>query len=254
MRSRLAILLATVVLGSASAAHAGLFDDDEARARLDAMRKEVDEHFARIDTAAATTTRNQIDLSNQIEQIKADLAKLRGQIEVLGYEVESAQKRQKDFYLDLDGRLRKIEAVAAAKDAAPAENAAAAAPADPAAEMRDFENALTHFKSARYKEALAAFDTFIKDNPKSTLLPSATFWAASSHYQLRAYAKAAELFGKVAATWPADPKAADAMLGQANSLQEAGDAKEAKKVLEQLLARYPNSSAAQAARPRLKKK
>ena len=160
MKPRLAILLATVVLGSASAAHAGLFDDVEARARLDAMRKEVDEHFARIDTASATTTRNQIDLSNQIEQIKADIAKLRGQIEVLGYEVESAQKRQKDFYLDLDGRLRKIEAVAAAKDAAPAENAATAASADPATEMRDFENALTHFKSARYKEALAAFDAF----------------------------------------------------------------------------------------------
>lgn len=252
MKSGRAFLLAVLVWSGAPAVHAGLFDDDEARARLDALRKEVGEHFAQIDAASATTTRNQLDLSNQIEQIKADLAKLRGQIEVLGYEVENAQKRQKDFYLDLDGRLRKIE-TAASKDAA-AENAPPAAPADPAAEMRDFEAALTFFKGARYKEALGAFDAFIKDNPKSTLLASAHFWEASAHYQLRAYAKAAELFGKVSATWPADPKAADAMLGQANSLQEAGDAKEARKVLEQLVARYPSSGAAQAARPRLKKK
>ena len=167
--------------------------------------------------------------------------------------MEGAQKRQKDFYIDLDGRLRKLENTTA-NEAATGSAASEVAPADPAAEMRDYETALTYFKSVRYKEALVAFESFIKNNPKSGMLPSAHFWEASAHYQLHAYDKAAELFGKLAATWPADAKAPDALLGLASSQQEAGDAKAAKKTLEQLVARYPNSSAAQTAKQRLKKK
>jgi hypothetical protein len=45
-----------------------------------------------------------VDFANQIEAVKADIAKLRGQIEVLTYELEATQKRQKDFYVDLDNR------------------------------------------------------------------------------------------------------------------------------------------------------
>lgn len=255
MKRGLTILLAAAACGGAlmvQSAHAGLFDDDEARARLETLRKETAEHFTQIDGASATTTHNQIELTNQIEQVKAELAKLRGQIEVLNYELEAAQKRQKDFYVDLDGRLRKLE-TAAAEEAA-AEAAPEAAPADPAAEMRDYEIALTYFKSARYKDALLAFENFIKSYAGSNLLPSAHFWAASANYQLHDYARAAALFGKLVATWPADAKAPDGLLGQANSQQEAGDAKGAKKTLEQLVAQYPNSGAAQTARQRLKKK
>lgn len=84
--------------------------------------------------------------------------------------------------------------------------------------------------------------------------PRAHYWAASAHYQLRAYAKAAELFGKVQASWPADAKAPDALLGQANSYREAGDAKAARRVLELLAGKYPNSTAGQTARARLQAK
>jgi len=58
-------------------------------------------------------TRSQLELANQIEQAKADMAKLRGQIEVVSYELEASQKRQKDFYVDLDNRLRKLETTSA---------------------------------------------------------------------------------------------------------------------------------------------
>jgi septal ring factor EnvC (AmiA/AmiB activator) len=85
--------------------HAGLFDDEEARNRIEQLRVEV----ADLGKRADTVNRNQIGFANQVESIKADIAKLRGQIEVLTYELEAAQKRQKDFYVDLDNRLRKLE-------------------------------------------------------------------------------------------------------------------------------------------------
>jgi tol-pal system protein YbgF len=171
---------------------------------------------------------------------------LRGQIEVLSYELEAAQKRQKDFYVDLDHRLRKLESQG------PAANAQSAAPAvDPAAETRDYEAALNLFKGGKYKEALAAFQSFIKTYPNSAFAPSAHYWSASAHYQLGEFKKAIEMFNKVATAWPNDPKAPDAMLGTANSMQESGDAKGARNMLENLAEKYPNSAAAQVAKQRL---
>jgi hypothetical protein len=51
-----------------------------------------------------TINKNQIDFANQLESIRTDLAKLRGQQEVMSYDLDAAQKRQKDFYIDLDNR------------------------------------------------------------------------------------------------------------------------------------------------------
>lgn len=237
-------------------ASAGLFDDDEARNRIEGLRRDVVEQGKRLEAVTVNVTHAtnaQLDLANQLEQLKTDVAKLRGQLEVLTYELDTAQKRQKDFYVDLDGRLRKLETEAADETPAAA-STASTPPRDPAAEARDYEAGLTFFKAAKFKEAMNAFEGFIRAYPNSTLLPGAHYWAASAHYQLRAYAKAAELFGKVQANWPADAKAPEALLGQANSYREAGDAKAARRVLELLAGKYPNSTAGQTARARLQAK
>lgn len=233
-----------LLLAAALPAHAGLFDDEEARAKIVRMQKDFEALSQRVDTAA----KNQLDFANQAETLKAEIARLRGQVEVLVNDVESAQKRQRDFYVDLDGRLRKLEAAAAAPEPK------AEAKPDPAQETQDYEAALNAFKAGKYKESLAAFQAFIQGHGSSGLLPNAYYWAASSHYQLKEYARAADGFGKVAATWPTDAKAPDALLAQANALTEAGDGKGAKKVLEALIAQYPTAPAAQTAKQRLKKK
>jgi len=253
-RIAIAPLLTAAALVSALAAfpaRAGLFDDDEARNRVDKLRGDLTEQSKKMGSGFETTSRGQIELANQIEALKTEVAKLRGQIEVQTFDIESTQKRQKDFYVDLDSRLRKLEAAAKA-EAKPAVDAAAAV--DPAAETRDYEAALTLFKAVKYKEALAAFLDFIKNRGNSTLAPSAHYWAASTYYQLRDYGKAAEMFAKVPEGWPNDNKAPDAMLGQANSQEQSGDAKGARKTFASLIEKYPASSAAQAAKQRLKKK
>jgi tol-pal system protein YbgF len=50
-----------------------------------------------------------IQLMNQIDAQQAEIGRLRGQLEVLSNGLENAQKRQRDMYVDLDTRLRRIE-------------------------------------------------------------------------------------------------------------------------------------------------
>src|SRR5215831_20605887 len=104
----------------AGAAHAALFDDDEARKKIDqlksqseARQKSIEDRLSAIDAKLnqldSTGQNRVVDLSQLIDSLRADVAKLRGQIEVLANQTETLERRQKDLYVDLDTRLRKIE-------------------------------------------------------------------------------------------------------------------------------------------------
>lgn len=245
-------LLLAVLLAAALPARAGIFDDTEARNQIINMRNDYNARFDKLEASA----RSQLELANQIEQLKAEIAKLRGQIEVLTYDSEATQKRQKDFYVDLDNRLRRLEtqpqpsAEGAPEGAAPA---AAQAPADPAAETRDYEAALNQLKAGKYREAVSGFQAFIKAHPSSSFLPSAYFWAGSAALQIKEVASATHYFKQVANNWPDDPKAPDALLGLASCQQSMGDEKSSRKTLETVVQKYPASAAAKTAKQRLGK-
>ncbi|MFN4148129.1 MAG: tol-pal system protein YbgF [Rhodocyclaceae bacterium] len=247
-------LLISLALALPLTARAGMFDDDEARRQIRELRTETTQSLDTLRQRIEALAKNQLDFANQIEALRADVARLTGQVEVLTNSLEAAHKRQQDFYVDLDARLRKLESTAASSPAAPQEAtaAAASATADPQAEMRDYEAALTLFRGGKYKEAQAAFESFIAAHPKSALLPNASYWLGSSLYQQRQFDKAAEIYGKVAASWPNDPKAPDALLSRANAQVEAKDVKGAIQTLELLIQKYPTSPAAENGRTRLK--
>lgn len=244
-------------LVAATGAHAGLFDDDVARKQIADLRAQTAERLDKLETAA----KGNIDLANQIEALRTDLAKLVGQVEVLTYEQQSAQKRQQDFYVDLDTRLRKLEG-GASSGAAPAaadneeESAPAAAPAkaDPAAESQEYEAALNLFKAAKYKDAAASLDAFVKKHGDSQLAPAAQYWLGNAYYAQQDYKRAIAAQNQVVAKWPKNPKAPEALLSIAACQQEQGDAKAGKKTLETLVAKYPGSPAADRAKQQLKHK
>ena len=122
---RLLPLAAALVLIPTAPVHAQLFGGDtEARNQVFQLRQEVQGQIE-------TTSRGQLELAMQNEQMRAELARLRGQIELLTNEVETLKQRQKDFYVDLDARLRRFESGAAgnASAAPPTGEAAPAAPA-----------------------------------------------------------------------------------------------------------------------------
>ncbi len=243
---RTAALLLMLGALAVSPARAGLFDDTEARKQIEQIRAQQDARIKKLEASAS----GQIELANQIDALKQEIARLRGQIEVITNDLDQTQKRQKDFYVDLDARLRKFETSAVAAQPAEATQPAA----DPANETRDYEAALNLLKGGKNKDAASAFQSFIKSYPKSSFLPSANFWAASALYQARDVNEAAKSFGKVVEGWPDDARAPDALLGLSNCQQELGDKKGARATLEKIVAKYPSSPAAQTAKQKLGKK
>jgi tol-pal system protein YbgF len=176
---------------------------------------------------------------------------LRGQLEVLSNDVDATQKRQKDFYVDLDSRLRRLEAKAAEVPKPVAEEAPKV---DAAAITREYEAALNLFKQSKYKDALGSFESFLKAHPGDALAPSAQYWIGNSHYALRDCKKAIDAQNVVIKQWPDSPKVPDAWLAIATCQQDLGDAKAARKSLDTIVAKYPDSPAAVKAKQRLKKK
>lgn len=230
----IAVLVASFTF---STAHAQLFGGD------DQARRQIVEMNARLEASG----RAQLELSNQNEMLRSEVANMRGQIEVLLHEVESLKQRQRDFYVDLDDRLQRLEGTGAAGES----RGAAAAPSNPAAESAAYEAALNLLKEGKHADSLAAFEKFIAEHPRSSLLPGANFWAGNAALQTQEVVSARSFFNTVITNWPNDPIAPDAMLGLANSLQLMGEARTSQETLRRIVERYPDSSAAQVAIQRL---
>ncbi len=243
---RIALLIAA--LGAAQA-QAGMFDDDEARRQIADLKAKSEARFYQ-------QAKSQLTLADQIQRQSEEIARLRGQVETLTYEPETAKKRQQDFYLDLETRLRKLEPQGGGPVAVDGEKGAnsAAGAADPARESKDYEAALNNFKGGKYKEASWGFAAFVQKYPDSSLAPNAQFWLGNAFIAQRNCAKAIEAHSVVTTKYAESAKAPDSWLAMATCQQEMGNAAAAKRSLETLVAKYPQAPAADTARDRLKKK
>ena len=248
MKLRAALLLGLLL--ASGAARAGMFDDEEARkaimalrAQVEASQKATEERLAKIESQAQDRS---IDGARQLDELRQELARLRGQLEVQAHRIDTLDQRQKDLYVDLDARLRKLETSAKAQ-----EQQAATAAADPVAEGKAYEAALNQFKLGNFQAAVAAFQGFLASYPGSQQASNAQYWIGNAYYELRDYKSAIAAQQKVLASWPDSPKAPDAMLNIASCQAAAGDNKAARETLHALLKKYPGTAAADQAKQRL---
>jgi tol-pal system protein YbgF len=270
-----AVLAAAICAAAIFPARAGLFDDDEARRRIDTLRQELSQqgkdNEARIQRLEESIRNiGVIELVRQLEGLNAEIARLRGQLEVLGNENQQIQKRQRDFYLDLDSRLKRLEGggsgAAASGTVAPDAGAAASAGVatsvttpvakpqtkdEQAREVKAYDAASNLFRRNDFSSAVDAFRAFVKDYPASPLAPNAGYWIGISYANMRDYRNALAAQEDLLAKYPQSAKAPDALLAIAALQMEQGDAGSARNTLEDIIARFPTSEAAGKARTRL---
>ena len=265
-------LLLLSVLISCNTSYAALFDDEDERKKYRAGQQEKSRlQEARIVKLEEVTNQAIIGLHNQIEELRREFSKLNGQIEVLANDIQLSQNRQKDFYIDLDSRLRRIEQPVVGSDTdssvvegAPVAPVAVAAPPPPPpvppvasnmvatdAENSAYQEAFNMFKIGRFKGAISKFKSFIENYPTSKLLPSSHYWIGNSYYAMRDFKRAIYVQQELVKDFPDSAKVPDAMLNIASSQKEINFTTASQKTLKDLIAKYPISEAAIKAKLRL---
>jgi len=265
-------IVAAALAATALPSSAGLFDDDEARRRVESLRQELSQQgrdnearIARLEESIRNI--GVVELVRQLDQLNSEIARLRGQIEVLANENQQMQKRQRDFYLDLDSRLKPLEGggkPGASLDTQPPSGGATAPPAATASappkapsrdeqgkELKAYDTASNLFRRNDFPAAIEAFKAFLKEFPQSQLASNAQYWIGISYANLKDYRSALAAQEQVIVKHPQSPKAPDALLAIASIQAEQGDAGSARNTLEDIIARFPSSDAAGKARTRL---
>ena len=235
-------------------AHAGLFDDDEARRAIldlrakleqsnEAQRARQAELNAQLLEQISQLKRSLLDLNNQLELLRADNAKLRGQEENLARDVAELQRKQKDVQQGIDERVRKLEPQKVSVDGkeflADAE------------EKRQYEEAMGLLRKGEFAPAASALQAFQKRFPASGYNDSVLFWLGNAQYGKREFKDAIASFRALVAASPDHPRAAEALLSVANCQIELKDNRSAKRTVDDLLKAYPKSEAAQAGKERV---
>ncbi len=273
---RLLVLCGTLVQG---AAHAGLFDDEEARKAILELRQRVEagrqasdaglqrlqamieaQREAQRDTQSqqlqlsteenAQLRRSLVELQNQIETLRSEITRLNGLNEQTLRTVAELQRSQKDLQAGqqdlargVDERVRQLEPTKVSVDGREIQ-------VEPA-ERRAFDSALASFRDSDFPAAQAGFQTLIARYPKTGYLPSALFWLGNAQYATRDYKEAITNFRILLQAAPDHLRAPEALLSIANCQIELKDLRGARKSLEDLGKAYPQSEAAQAAKERL---
>ncbi|WP_250492704.1 tol-pal system protein YbgF [Caballeronia sp. GAWG1-1] len=240
--SLLRLAAAACVAGStilAVPAHAGVFDDNEARKAVLDLRTKTDSLGNQLSAAQRTI----LDQSNRIDQLNQQVATLRGQNEDLGNQVATLQKQQKDYYADLDTRLKKFEPQQQTIDGV----SGAVQPG----ETEAFNAASTEFRNGDYKNAATSFKAFVSKYPQSPYQPTAQYWLGNALYAQRDYKGSTAVWQNLVKTYPTHPRAPEALLAIANNQIEQGQKAAAKQTLQQIISQYSGTEVAQSAQSKM---
>jgi tol-pal system protein YbgF len=245
----LALALAAFTLLAAAPAHA-LFGDDEARKAILDLRaksaeqdKAMQQRFDALQAEIARVQRNQLDLVSQIEALKQEIAKLRGQNESLTNEVAILQKRSRDVYVELDGRLKTLEPKPVTLD-----GKSVTIGRD---EQGAYDAALVLFRAGDFQGAIKSLQTFLVRYPQSAYVPSAHYWIGNAYYALKDYKNAIASQQVVTERFADTPRAPEALLNIAASQDELKQRTAARATLQKLIKEYPDSESAKVAKERL---
>ena len=207
-----------------------MLSDDEARRAILELRKSVSTSQAAI-----------LDLQNQLDKHKSENAQLRGQIESLQKQNDDLSNNQKSFYQYLDARVSRLEPQNVEVEGVTG--------IVQAGEKSSYDEALKSFQAGQIKNADSEFTSFIRKYPSSPYLPLALYWSGNTKYALKDYKAAITQLQGLISRYPGHQRVPAATLTMANANLESGKKAVAKKLFTDLIAKYPDSDAANEAKP-----
>ncbi len=166
-------VMALTLLAAASAwlpARAALFEDDEARKAIldlrsklqqsdDATRARLDKLTGIVQDQVDPLRRSLLDLNSQIEGLRGEIAKLRGQNEQLARDLSETQRKLIDQSDALNTRLKPLEPQKVALDGKEFQVSPE--------ERRLYEAAMAQVRRGDFDEAAGSLNAFLKQFPAS---------------------------------------------------------------------------------------
>ena len=273
-----------------------LFEDEGARKKLNEIQDQLNalqtsiefqlnEKFTNFEKSNKVDPKLINSLSERINTLFDDLAKLRGEVEVLTYALQTSEERQKVLYKELNERLQKIEdsALKIENNVNSVESAPTNQPltqnnliiqeeevlpeiapepipqaadlpplVDKNIEYQEFEDAKKLITATKYKEAFDALDKFVINYPSSELLPEAKYNLGYTQFALRNYKAAINTFNKIVLEYPDNLIAPNSLYQVSNSQIQLTRITKAKQTLRTLIKKYPNADIIPSAKKRLK--
>ncbi len=233
-------------------AQADMFPDNEARRAILDLRGQMAQNQQANQAQLAQQAQqiqqirsSLLDLANQIEQLKTEIAQLRGQQDTTTRQLNDTIAKVAASQKDLTQRMAPLEPVAVqiggkSYTVQPAEKAA-------------YEQALAAFRSSDFAGAGSQFKAFLAQYPSSPYASEAQYWLANSLYAQKQYRDAVSAFNGLINGYPGSSRIPESMLGLANCQVELREVRAARLTLQKLVKNYPQSEAAQAAKDRLAK-
>lgn len=237
-----------------------------------AQRQSLADRVAVLEQQASNTQAN-TDLLNQLNALRSQMQQMQGTIEQLQHDNEQLKQQSKDQYLDLDGRLNRLEggatpalpAATGSTTPAPVTSPTAAtserppsAPPDAGAqtasgdERTAYNVAFEALKNGKYDDSAQLFLSFLELYPNGAYTPNALYWLGESYYATRNFQLAEVQFRDLVGRYPTHDKAAGGLLKLGLSQYGEGKSDAAQQTLQQVIAQYPNSDPARVAQDRLK--
>ena len=242
-----------------------------AAAPATAQRASLADRVAVLEQGAANNQAN-VDLLNQVTQLKSEVQALRAQIEDLQQVGEQAKQTSRSQYRDLDGRLNRLEGggapaasgsgpvaepattpppAAAVREAAPAIHGDAGTLAQGADERGAYDAAFDALKAGRYDQSAQRFQAFLARFPNGVYAPNALYWLGESYYVTQNYQLALQQFQTLLDRYPTHDKTPGAMLKVGLSQVGLKQLDAAERTLAAVVSSYPGTDAARTAADRL---
>ncbi|MCB1733766.1 MAG: tol-pal system protein YbgF [Gammaproteobacteria bacterium] len=215
----------------------------------------LDERVGRLERLLESQVLN--EMLDRMTRLQREVQQLRGQLEEANHQIEGVRKRQRELYLDVDRRLNQVERAGATAPAAKASEApvapepVAAVSVDPLLEQRAYESAFKLLTDGRHAQAKTGFQAYLEKYPKGDYADESQYWLGEIGYQTRDFDFALAEFKKLTENFPQSTKMPNALLKSGFVYYEKGDKASAKSVLEDVVKRFPDTTAARLAGNRL---
>lgn len=216
------------------------------------------------------------ELFFMLEQLQMEVSTLRGLVEEQSFEIQQLKENDKSRYRDLDNRLldlsrrvneggatgsnssnsdasyRTPAVVPAAESASVASPVATRSPmasdAPTEEQKRAYQEAYAFITEKKFDAAIERFHAFLEKYPEGDLAGNAYYWLGEVYLAQPQLDQARQSFLVVVNSFPAHRKVSDALFKLAVTFDRLQDSASSERYLNEVLTRFPDSTAAKLAK------